>query len=221
MFANTIWLYIILRQSKKIKEKGKWKMGKLKNEAKFESQVGDGKLSSMKMNGLSVWWCSAEWDATYLQQERRRRRQLSRGRLTFLLSSGLVNPMASKDQAEKKLLACWRTTKSLSCRKNQDLSKNQLRVPSRFPKTIKSPSKTIKSPLLLIKAQSSQNSKKLFLELISSMRCFLLGVLLFVFRGGSWLSKMIIHEQIDGTRAKSQQIVVQRLLSCLQHPVPY
>ena len=31
----------------------------------------------------------------------------------------------------------------------------------------------------------------------------------------------LIHEQIDGTRAKSQQIVVQRLLSCLQHPVPY
>ena len=28
-------------------------------------------------------------------------------------------------------------------------------------------------------------------------------------------------EQIDGTKAKSQQIVVQRLLSCLQHPVPY
>jgi hypothetical protein len=30
-----------------------------------------------------------------------------------------------------------------------------------------------------------------------------------------------MHEQIVGTRAKSQQIVVQRLLSCLQHPVPY
>ena len=29
------------------------------------------------------------------------------------------------------------------------------------------------------------------------------------------------HEQINGTMAKSQQIVVQRLLSCLQYHVPY
>lgn len=28
-------------------------------------------------------------------------------------------------------------------------------------------------------------------------------------------------EQIDRTKAKSQQIVVQGLLSCLQHPVLY
>ena len=34
-------------------------------------------------------------------------------------------------------------------------------------------------------------------------------------------TKYTIHEQIDGTKAKSQQIVVQRLLSCLQHLVPY
>jgi hypothetical protein len=37
-------------------------------------------------------------------------------------------------------------------------------------------------------------------------------------RGGNVHFK---NEQIDGTKAKSQQIVVQRLLSCLQHPVPY
>ena len=32
---------------------------------------------------------------------------------------------------------------------------------------------------------------------------------------------MFISEQINRTRAKSQQIVAQRLLSCLQYPVLY
>ena len=31
----------------------------------------------------------------------------------------------------------------------------------------------------------------------------------------------MLHTQIAGTRAEPQQIVAQRLLSCLQYPVPY
>ena len=35
------------------------------------------------------------------------------------------------------------------------------------------------------------------------------------------VSKIIISTQIAGTRAEPQQIVAQRLLSCLQYPVPF
>ena len=38
---------------------------------------------------------------------------------------------------------------------------------------------------------------------------------------GYLVSKIIVSTQIARTRAEPQQIVAQRLLSCLQYPVPY
>ena len=38
---------------------------------------------------------------------------------------------------------------------------------------------------------------------------------------GYIVSEIIVSTQIARTRAEPQQIVAQRLLSCLQYPVPY